>query len=109
MLALAGRLSPKQYSGQIKYNDHTFADFCAARTAVFVPQVDAHIPNLTAGETARFSYDMLHGPHGTPAYGLDRLDNVAHWVSPMSSPDLNATIDTLFGSGPFASVLLFTE
>jgi energy-coupling factor transporter ATP-binding protein EcfA2 len=64
--ALAGRLPRKEYSGEVMYNGHTFEDFCAARTAVFVPQVDSHIPNLTALETTRFSYDMHHGPHGEP-------------------------------------------
>lgn len=62
--ALAGRLPAARYDGEVTYNGHKFADFCAERTAVFVAQTDTHIANLTARETAQFSYDMQHGPKG---------------------------------------------
>lgn len=62
--ALAGRLPPKGYTGTVKYNGHSFKEFCVPRTAAFVPQSDTHIPNYTALETTKFANDLQHGPHG---------------------------------------------
>lgn len=62
--ALAGRLKPSEYTGKVTYNGHGFDEFCAARTVAFVAQYDTHIPNLTALETAKFSYNLQNGPLG---------------------------------------------
>ena len=66
--ALAGKLPPSKLKGTVTYNGHRCSEFCAPRTAAFVPQSDVHIATMTALETTSFSYDMQHGPHGALVY-----------------------------------------
>jgi len=66
--ALAGRLRPGAYSGEVKYNGHSPTEFSPERSITYVAQTDTHIPNLTARETVQFAYDIQHSPTGVSHY-----------------------------------------
>eukprot|EP00892_Ulva_mutabilis_P001385 jgi/Ulvmu1/11247/UM073_0019.1 len=103
--ALAGRLRPEAYTGDITYNGYKGSEFIPERSVTYVAQFDTHIPNLTARETVQFAYDIQQSPAGSacryaPAAaapsakanggGGTTLTSVATGADTPSLPDMSA-------------------